>query len=47
MEDRRKYNRTDLIYYLTVFDRNTDNLIGYMGNISSGGTMILSGKPLE
>ncbi len=47
MEDRRKYKRTDLIYYLTVFDRNTDNLIGYMGDISSGGTMILSEKPLE
>ena len=47
MVNRRKYKRTDLIYYLTVFDRNTDSLIGYLGDISSGGTMVLSEKPLE
>ena len=47
MKSKRRYKRTDLIYYLTVFDRNTDNLIGYLGDISSGGTMVLSEKPLE
>ena len=47
MKDKRRYKRTDLIYYLTVFDRNTDDLIGYLGDISSGGTMVLSEKPLE
>ena len=47
MKKNRRYKRTDLIYYLTVFDRNTDNLIGYLGDISSGGTMVLSEEPLE
>lgn len=47
MKERRRYKRTNLIYYLAVFDRNTDNLIGYLANISSGGVMILSEEPLE
>lgn len=47
MKNRRRYKRANLIYYLAVFDRNTDNLIGYVGNVSSGGAMILSEEPLE
>jgi len=45
--NRRKHERVNLIYYLAVFDRNTDNLIGYLADISIEGAMLLCEKPLE
>ena len=46
-EDRRKQERVSLIYYLAVFDRNTDDLMGYLADISLEGAMLLCEKSLE
>ena len=46
-KNRRKHERVNLIYYLAVFDRNTDELIGYLADISVEGAMLLCEKPLE
>jgi hypothetical protein len=35
-----------LIYYLRVFDRNTDQLLGHLVNITPQGIMLISEEPL-
>ena len=46
-KERRKQERVNLIYYLAVFDRNTDDLMGYLADISLEGAMLLCEEPLE
>lgn len=47
MQERRKYKRSDLLYYSRVFDRNTGDVIGHLGNITPYGMMIISEEPLK
>lgn len=47
MSEKRKLERRHLIYYLRVFDRETDKVLGHLINISPKGIMIMSEEPLE
>ncbi len=41
-EFKRKSERRQLIYYLKVLDKNTNNLIGHLADITPEGLMLLS-----
>ena len=45
MEERRKLRRRHLIYYLRVFDRNTDELVGHLVDVTTEGVMLMSEDP--
>ncbi len=47
MTEKRKLERRHLIYYLRVFDRDTNELLGHLIDISPQGIMIMSEEPLE
>ena len=47
MVEKRKHKRIDIIYYLSVFDRNTDDLIGYIQDITSEGLRLITEKQLK
>lgn len=47
MDDQRKEQRTHLIYYLRVFDRDTHSLFGHVVDISRHGMLITSDKPMQ
>ncbi|MDM8523551.1 PilZ domain-containing protein [Desulfococcaceae bacterium HSG8] len=47
MPEKRKQKRRHLIYYLNVFDRNTDQRIGQLVNITTDGVMLTSEDPIE
>jgi PilZ domain len=47
MEERRKYQRKYLIFFGRVFDRESGQLLGQMADITPGGAMIISGRPIE
>ncbi len=47
MSERRKIDRKYLIYYLRVFDRNTNQLIGNLVDITTKGLMIMSEIPIN
>ena len=47
MPERRKLQRRHLIYYLRVFDRNTDQLIGHLVDITPEGVMLISEDSIE
>ncbi|GAP22307.1 PilZ domain-containing protein [Leptolinea tardivitalis] len=42
MSDRRTLHRRHLIYYLKVYDRSTDELLGHLVDITEEGLMIVS-----
>ncbi len=46
MEDRRFVKRRNLIFYLQVFDNSTNDLIGFVVDITPDGLMVLSNKPI-
>jgi hypothetical protein len=45
-DDRRAVMRRHLIYYLRVWDRNTDQLLGHIVDINTGGFMLISEKKI-
>ncbi|MEW5818537.1 MAG: PilZ domain-containing protein [Spirochaetota bacterium] len=45
--EKRDMKRWHLIYYLRVFDRNTNNLIGNLVDITTEGIMLISEKPIN
>jgi len=47
MSDKRKTERNQLATYLNVFDRNTDQLLGYMADFSNEGMMLVSKTPVQ
>jgi len=47
MEERRKLKRRHIMFYSRVFDRKTGKLLGYLGDITTGGIMIISEEPLQ
>jgi len=42
MEERRKLERKYLIVYSRVFERNLGKMLGYLGDLSLSGAMIIS-----
>jgi hypothetical protein len=46
MSEKRKQHRNNLIYYLKVFDRDENVLLGHLVDITSEGIMIISEKPV-
>jgi hypothetical protein len=44
--ERRKLKRRHLIYYLRVFDRNNNKLIGHLVDITPEGVMLISEEPI-
>lgn len=47
MKDRRASERHNLIMYLRVHDRITDELVGHVVDVSAGGMMLVSDVPFE
>ena len=46
-DDRRAVMRRHLIYYLRVWDKNSDKLLGHIVDINTGGFMLVSEKKIE
>ncbi|MEA2103752.1 MAG: PilZ domain-containing protein [Candidatus Cloacimonadota bacterium] len=47
MNNKRQLKRRHLIYYLRVFDRDKDKLIGHLADINQKGCMLISTKKIE
>jgi len=47
MQNTRRLQRRHLIYYLRVVDSETDQLIGFLVDITTAGLMVMSEEPLE
>lgn len=45
MDERRKLDRKYLIVYSRVFERNLGKMLGYLGDLSLSGAMIISEHP--
>ena len=46
MSDNRRWKRWQLIFYLRVFDKQTQQLLGHVVDITTNGMMLISDKPL-
>ncbi len=46
MSNQRRIQRHQLPYYLNVFNRYTDRPLGFIGNLSEGGLMLISPYPM-
>lgn len=47
MKERRKQERKTLVAYTQVFDLYGGNLLGYLGDLTVSGAMIISEKPMK
>ncbi len=47
MEKKRSQKRWHLIYYLRVFDRDTNEMIGHLVNITTEGIMLISDQTID
>jgi hypothetical protein len=47
MFSKRKVKRIHLVYYLLVFDRKTDRLVGHVVDITTGGMKLMSKEPIK
>lgn len=45
MEEKRKFQRWQLIYSLRVFEQKTDDLMGHLVDISEEGMLLVSDEP--
>ncbi len=43
----RKYHRRHLIFYLRAYEKGSDEVLGYLVDISEDGLMLMSNKPIE
>jgi len=46
MDDRRRLDRKDFSYYMQLFDHDTQELLGHLADISSGGFRMDSLSPI-
>jgi hypothetical protein len=46
MSDKRRLKRRHLIYYLSVFDNETGQLLGQLVDITTRGIMVTSERPI-
>ncbi len=47
MANKRRLKRRDLIYYLSIFDRNTNQFVGQLVNITTEGIMLIAENPVK
>ena len=47
VEDKRALERKQLVYYLKVFDRSTEEVIGKLKDVTPEGIMLTSEAPLD
>ncbi len=47
MEEKRRLKRRHLIFYLRVFNADTNELLGYLVDITPEGIMLMSEKKIE
>ena len=47
MKERRKQERKNLVAYTQVFDLYGGNLLGYLGDLTASGAMIISERPMS
>ncbi|GAB4401871.1 MAG: hypothetical protein OHK003_28820 [Anaerolineales bacterium] len=47
MKERRKQERKNLVAYTQVFDLYGGNLLGYLGDLTASGAMIISEKSMK
>ena len=47
VKDQRSLERKQLIFYLKVFDRNSDDIVGKLKDVTPEGIMLTSEKPIE
>lgn len=47
MKDRRTAERHNLIMYLRVHDQETDELVGHVVDVSTGGMMLVTDAPFQ
>ncbi len=47
MNENRKLHRRHLIYYLRVYNREYNRLLGHLVDITSEGIMLISEEPIE
>ncbi len=47
MSERRRLRRKRLLYYLKIHDRNTQELIGHLGDITIHGVNLITEEPFE
>jgi len=47
MKERRRLKRQHIMFYSRVFDRKTGAFLGYLGNLTPSGVMIICDTPLE
>lgn len=47
MKERRKVERKNLVAYTQVFDLYGGNLLGYLGDLTASGAMIISERPMK
>ncbi len=47
MEERRKIKRRYMLYYARIFEAQTQDLVGHLVDITTGGAMIISEKPMQ
>jgi hypothetical protein len=47
MKEKRKLPRPNIMFYSRVFDRKTGKHLGYLGNITTDGMMIICDEPID
>lgn len=47
MRKKRRVKRVHLIYYLLVFEKDTDRLLGHVVDVSTEGMKLMSKEPIE
>ena len=47
MDERRKHKRRHSIFYIKVYDKKTGKIAGRLVDITTGGMMLVSEKPLK
>ncbi len=46
MSQKRRLHRRNIVYYLNVFDRKTNRILGNLVDITPEGIMLLSNEPI-
>jgi hypothetical protein len=47
MEERRKLKRNEIMFYSSVYDLKTGKHLGYLGNMTIDGIMIIGEEPVD
>jgi hypothetical protein len=47
MEERRTLKRRHIMFYSRIFDRKTGKFLGFLGNVTTRGIMVISDEPIK